>query len=158
MATRNPTVDFGKGAATSGDRSVVRCYWSGIAAATSDIGAPVSFAEWIDWSVQFATLNLATGVASTLDAASTLSLYGSNDYIPAAEENGNVANAGTWSIVASSSGTATTMTANTAGQIFYGYERPLWLRLAYSAGNGTGTAVLNAVLIGTRLQPNITGG
>jgi hypothetical protein len=158
MATRNPTIDRGKGAAVTGDGSIVRAWWTGIAAATSDIGAPVPFVEWNDWSIQFATLNLATGAASTLDAGSTLSLYGSNDYIPALEENGNVANAGTWSILASSTGSAVTMTANTAGQIFYGYERSLWVRLAYSAGNGTGTSVLNAVLIGNRTQPQITGG
>jgi len=158
MANRTPIIDRGKGAAVSGDNSVIRAYWAGIAAATSDIGLPIPFVEWSDWTVQFNCINLLTGAASTLDASSIISLYGSNDYIPAAEENGNVANAGTWSVIQSVTGAAASSVANTAGTIVQGNERPLWVRLAYSVGAGTGTAVSNVVLVGKRTQPQITGG
>jgi hypothetical protein len=123
MAVRNPVIDFGQGASTTQDRSIIRVAWFGLATATNDTGAPVSFVEWIDWHIQFYTFNLATGAASTIDGTAIMSLYGSNDYIPVAEQNGNVANAGTWAILKDLNGTAVTTAATGAGQLFRGNER-----------------------------------
>lgn len=150
MATRNAVMDNGK-AATKGDFSIIRVSWSGLL--NGDVGAPLAASEWPDRTVQVAAIAPSSGVASVLGAGFSISMEGSNDYIPSLEDGGNPANAGTWTILTDQNGAAMTYSAIALKQMT---EAPLWVRPHVTAGDGTTNVAV--VLSGRRSQSMMRGG
>lgn len=118
MATRAATITD---ISLTNDGSVKLLTWAALTQATLDDGEPMAFPEFGDVAIQ---------MTGTLGAGGTVVWEGSNDK-------------SVWATLNNAQGSALSLTALGIKQVV---ERPLWMRPRCTAGDGTTSLVVTALI------------